>query len=34
MKKTCTEKMEEDPVLYQKLSEVIDEAIGHTSKSG
>ncbi len=27
VKKTCTEKMEEDPVLYQKLSEVIDEAI-------
>lgn len=27
VKKTCIEKMEEDPVLYQKLSEVIDEAI-------
>jgi len=27
VKKTCVEKMEEDPVLYQKLSEVIDEAI-------
>jgi type I restriction enzyme R subunit len=27
VKKTCTEKMEEDPVLWQKLSEVIDEAI-------
>ncbi len=27
VKKTCTEKMEEDPVLYKKLSEVIDEAI-------
>jgi type I restriction enzyme R subunit len=27
VKKTCTEKMEEDPVLYQKLSQVIDEAI-------
>ncbi|WP_339907173.1 type I restriction endonuclease subunit R [Symmachiella dynata] len=27
IKKTCIEKMEEDPVLYQKLSEVIDEAI-------
>ena len=27
VKRTCTEKMEEDPVLYQKLSEVIDEAI-------
>ncbi len=27
VKKTCTEKMEEDPVLFQKLSEVIDEAI-------
>jgi type I restriction enzyme R subunit len=27
VKKTCTEKMEEDPVLYQRLSEVIDEAI-------
>jgi type I restriction enzyme R subunit len=27
VKKTCTEKMDEDPVLYQKLSEVIDEAI-------
>lgn len=27
VKKTCTEKMEEDPVFYQKLSEVIDEAI-------
>jgi type I restriction enzyme R subunit len=27
VKKTCVEKLEEDPVLYQKLSEVIDEAI-------
>lgn len=27
VKKTCTEKMEEDPILWQKLSEVIDEAI-------
>ncbi len=27
VKRTCTEKMEEDPVLYQKLSQVIDEAI-------
>lgn len=27
VKKTCVEKMDEDPVLYQKLSEVIDEAI-------
>ncbi|MDB4777830.1 HsdR family type I site-specific deoxyribonuclease [bacterium] len=27
VKKTCTEKMDEDPVLFQKLSEVIDEAI-------
>ncbi|QGQ22359.1 type I restriction endonuclease subunit R [Gimesia benthica] len=27
VKKTCTEKMDEDPVLYQRLSEVIDEAI-------
>lgn len=27
VKKTCVEKMEEDPVLYQKLSQVIDEAI-------
>lgn len=27
VKKTCIEKMEEDPVLYKKLSEVIDEAI-------
>ena len=27
VKRTCTEKMEEDPVLYKKLSEVIDEAI-------
>ncbi|MEZ6055460.1 MAG: type I restriction endonuclease subunit R [Planctomycetaceae bacterium] len=27
IKKTCIEKMDEDPVLYQKLSEVIDEAI-------
>lgn len=27
VKKTCIEKMEEDPVLFQKLSEVIDEAI-------
>ena len=27
VKKTCVEKFEEDPVLYQKLSEVIDEAI-------
>ena len=27
VKKTCVEKMEEDPVLYQTLSEVIDEAI-------
>lgn len=27
VKRTCIEKMEEDPVLYQKLSEVIDEAI-------
>lgn len=27
VKKTCIEKMDEDPVLYQKLSQVIDEAI-------
>jgi type I restriction enzyme, R subunit len=27
VKKTCTEKLEEDPVLWQKLSQVIDEAI-------
>jgi type I restriction enzyme R subunit len=27
VKKTCIEKMEEDPVLYQKLSEVIEQAI-------
>jgi type I restriction enzyme, R subunit len=27
VKRTCTERMEEDPVLYQKLSQVIDEAI-------
>lgn len=27
VKKTCVEKMEEDPILYQRLSEVIDEAI-------
>lgn len=27
MKKTITEKMEEDPVLYKRLSQVIDEAI-------
>jgi type I restriction enzyme R subunit len=27
VKKTCIEKMEEDPILWQKLSEVIDEAI-------
>lgn len=27
IKKNCTEKMEEDPVLYQKLSEIIDETI-------
>jgi type I restriction enzyme R subunit len=27
VKRTCTEKMEEDPILYQKLSQVIDEAI-------
>ncbi|WP_164103723.1 type I restriction endonuclease subunit R [Candidatus Laterigemmans baculatus] len=27
VKRTCIEKMEEDPVLYQKLSEVINEAI-------
>jgi type I restriction enzyme R subunit len=27
VKRTCTEKMEEDPILWQKLSQVIDEAI-------
>lgn len=27
MKKTCHEKMQEDPILYKKLSEVISEAI-------
>jgi len=27
VKKTCTEKMEEDPILFQKLSKVIDDAI-------
>ncbi|MFH5803197.1 type I restriction endonuclease subunit R [Alienimonas sp. DA493] len=27
VKKTCTERMDDDPVLYKKLSQVIDEAI-------
>ena len=27
MKKTCTEKMDEDPALYKRLSELIEEAI-------
>lgn len=27
VKRTCTEKMDEDPILWQKLSQVIDEAI-------
>lgn len=33
LKKTCLEKMQEDPLFYKKLSEVIDEAIAeHRAK--